>query len=161
MVSETHVETGKIRFRTLHFAPTALVQNGHAEFPLKDWNLEPSGINRAVLTLSGQINDIKILIGEGEIQVIGLHEALVEEFEGWHPVSILFKRLSQIGLNFIGPTSMNGVRLGSECLMKVVSANQVSRRRTRLYSRHWTPIIGLFHSKISEQRVTDDIQMCI
>jgi hypothetical protein len=126
---------------------------------LKDWNLEPSGINRAILSLSGQINDIKILIGEGEIQVMGLHDALVEEFEGWHPVSILFKRLSQIGLNFIGPTSMNGVRLGSECLMKVVSINIVPRCRTRLHSRNRTFIICLFHSQILQQYLNYNLKM--
>jgi hypothetical protein len=100
-----------------------LVQNAHAEYPLKNWTLEPQGLNSAILTLTGQINEIKVLVGEGQVQILDLVDSVKDDFEGWHPIAILFKRLSQIGLNFIGPTSMNGVRLGQDCLMKVIDYN--------------------------------------
>ncbi|KAJ3324256.1 Protein casc1 [Boothiomyces sp. JEL0866] len=106
-------QSGRIRFRTMRFLDTALVQNKYLEYPIQDWNLEPSGYNRAILTIKGRKNELVIEIGEGECKVLNMvndyHRKLFNEFI---PPALLLKKLSQIGLNFLGPKSMNNVDIG-------------------------------------------------
>ncbi|KAJ3294999.1 Protein casc1 [Borealophlyctis nickersoniae] len=104
---EIDLENGLAKFRTIHFAPTAIVQNTYAELPYQDWTLRPVSHNRASLSIVGRLGDIEILIGEGECRLVKPVSEAVEG--GWMAPGILFKRLSEIGLNFRGPRSMRGV----------------------------------------------------
>jgi hypothetical protein len=90
-----YIETGKITFRTLRFAPSALVQYSYLEFPFKDWTFESIGIDRALVTIHGKLNEIKILIGEGFCQCIAFaEETHSEKFTKWIPTMELFKVIS-------------------------------------------------------------------
>lgn len=108
----TLLENGRVTFRTMRFAPYALCQNTYLELPYKDWELSPSGKNECILRITGQVNEIKVLIREGTCQLIG---PLVEHHKSLQSPcspSLFFKRISHIGLNFFGPKSMNGVDVG-------------------------------------------------
>ncbi|KAJ3314544.1 Protein casc1 [Boothiomyces sp. JEL0838] len=106
-------QSGRIRFRTMKFLDTALVQNKYLEYPIQDWSMEPSGYNKAILTIRGRKNELVLEVGEGECRVLNMvndyHRKMFEESV---PPALLLKKLSQIGLNFIGPKSMNNVDIG-------------------------------------------------
>ncbi|KAJ3275655.1 Protein casc1 [Terramyces sp. JEL0728] len=106
-------QSGRVRFRTMRFLDTALVQNRYLEYPLQDWTLEPKGYNSAILTIRGKNNELKIEIGEGECRVLNMvNDYHRKMFSDWHPPALLLKKLSQIGLNFMGPKSMNNIDIG-------------------------------------------------
>ncbi len=90
------IETGRVKFRTTHFAPTAVVQNTYSEFPLANWELTPSGPNRAILKIEGKNNVISIEIAEGSCQILRSDTEYLERFfKGqWLPPSLLFKVIS-------------------------------------------------------------------
>eukprot|EP00842_Homolaphlyctis_polyrhiza_P006463 jgi/Hompol1/6818/HPOL_003796-RA len=87
------LENGRVKFRTTHFAPTAVVQNTYAELPYKDWTLEPTDLNRAVLRIYGKRNELHLDIREGECQVLQTTtEHVPKALRGkWLPPSLLLK----------------------------------------------------------------------
>ncbi|KAJ3260143.1 hypothetical protein HK103_001219 [Boothiomyces macroporosus] len=106
-------QSGRIRFRTMKFLDTALVQNKYLEYPIQDWSMEPSGYNKAILTIRGRKNELVLEVGEGECRVLNMvNDYHRKMFEESIPPALLLKKLSQIGLNFIGPKSMNNVDIG-------------------------------------------------
>ena len=116
------LELGRVRCRTVNFAPTAVVQNTHSELPYKDWVFQPTGPNRATLHIFGRKNELELDIREGECQLIGASSEYLPNNlrQTWLPPSLLLKRLSQCGLNFRGPTSMKGVEM-PDWVLKVSS----------------------------------------
>ncbi|KND04959.1 uncharacterized protein SPPG_00646 [Spizellomyces punctatus DAOM BR117] len=110
---EIEADAGLVKFRTIHFAPTATVQGTYAEFPLRDWDIHPSGPNSAIIHIRGTLSDIKIEIGEGNCRLMSPHSEYTESHLGdrWMSPPMLFKTLSRMGLKFIGPTSMKGVEI--------------------------------------------------
>ncbi|KAJ3366849.1 Protein casc1 [Kappamyces sp. JEL0680] len=130
-------DTGKVRFRTMRFAPHALVQRTYLEYPFKSWELCPVSANEATLHITGQANEVKISIREGSCQLMGTLAEQHECLKGWLSPSMLFKRMSIVGLNFAGPKSMNNVDLG-EWIAKHANAekaciNGVSPFATKLH----------------------------
>ncbi|KAJ3039947.1 Protein casc1 [Rhizophlyctis rosea] len=110
---EVDEETGTVKFKTIHFAPTALVQNSYAEFPYHDWTITPTTLSTATVTILGRLGDLELEVGEGVCRLIRPRSAWTEKNLGgrWMEVGILFKRLSEIGLNFRGPRTLKGVDL--------------------------------------------------
>jgi hypothetical protein len=96
----------------MKFAPHALVQKTYLEFPYKYWHISPSDKNAAILSITGQFNEVKIIIKEGVCQLAGPLAEHHECLQGWFAPSMLFKRMSLVGLNFVGPKSMNNVDVG-------------------------------------------------
>ncbi|KAJ3332244.1 hypothetical protein HDU76_000835 [Blyttiomyces sp. JEL0837] len=112
---EINIEMGQVKFRTIHFRPTALVQSTYSEFPFQDWTLSLSTPTTALLNIKGTTNDIQIEIGEGWCQLLNpktpyLEENLIGKKMG---PSLLLARLSQVGLNFTAPKSLKGVDIES------------------------------------------------
>lgn len=117
---EIDKERGIVKFTTIHFRPTALVQSSFPEFPIKSWELTPTDPTRAELVVRGEDNQIKLEVGQGYVKLLEPTNEYLEEFvlnKKWAP-SMLLKRLSQIGLNFRGPTSTKGTT-GSNLFWKV------------------------------------------
>lgn len=107
-------ETGKIKFRSLHFAPTALVQNSYGEFPLKEWSLSPQGPEVILLKIKGLFSELSIEIINGKCRLVSPNFPQIQDPSGSNllPPLFLFKRLSQYGYNFIAPKSLKGVEIG-------------------------------------------------
>jgi hypothetical protein len=97
----------------MKFGIYALCQNAFLELPYKNWEMNPTGPNACTLHISGQVNDIKILIKEGTCQLIGPLVEYHKSLQTPSPPSLFFKKLSQIGINFIAPRSMNGIDVGN------------------------------------------------
>lgn len=95
----------------MKFAPYALCQNTYLELPYKDWEMS-AGKTECILRITGQANEIKVLIKEGTCQLIGPLVELHTSLQSPCSPSLFFKRLSHIGLNFFGPKSMNGFDVG-------------------------------------------------
>ena len=97
----------------MRFGTYALCQNAYLELPYKNWEMTPIGPNECTFRISGQFNEINVLIKDGSCQLLG---PLVESHKALQtpsPPSLFFKKLSQIGLNFMAPKSMNGVDFGN------------------------------------------------
>ncbi|TPX57393.1 hypothetical protein PhCBS80983_g03887 [Powellomyces hirtus] len=110
---EIDKETSIVKFRTIHFAPTAMVQYTYAELPYADWSIRPTSPNHATLHIRGVLNDIQIDIGEGQCRLISPRTEFTDEHLGtrWTSPTILFRRLSRMGANFRAPTSLRGVEI--------------------------------------------------
>lgn len=89
----------------MKFAPHALCQNAYLELPYKDWHLEPSGPQEFILSITGQVNEIKVIIREGSCQLIGNIVEHHPSLEKPMTPSMFFNSLAHIGLNFVGPKS--------------------------------------------------------
>lgn len=98
-------DSGTARFKTKRFAAHALVQDSYQEYPLQDWNLTPRGLNETVLSVTGKVNQIEILIKDGLCHVHGIID------DGCSP-SMLLARLGRVGLNFLGPKDVNLTDMG-------------------------------------------------
>lgn len=109
---EVDSESGRVSFRTMRFAPYAICQNTYLELPYKDWEMAPTGPNECTLRISGQANEIKVVIRDGMCQLLGVVSDQHKALQSPYPPSLFFKKLSQIGLNFSGPKSLNGVDIG-------------------------------------------------
>lgn len=96
----------------MQFAPHALCQNAYLELPYKDWHLEPVQSAEFILSITGQVNEIKIAIREGSCRLIGNLAENHPSLQKPQTPSIFFNTLAHIGLNFIGPTSGNNVDVG-------------------------------------------------
>ena len=64
------MEKGEVKFRTIHFRPTAVVQHSYIEFPYKDWSIETLGLHQALVTIEGKLNKIQILVNEGDCELV-------------------------------------------------------------------------------------------
>nr|KAJ3420075.1 hypothetical protein HK105_006145 [Polyrhizophydium stewartii] len=107
------LEAGRVKCRTSHFGPTAVVQvNTYAEFPYRDWILEPIELNRGLLRIYGRKNELHLDIREGECQVVFCGtEYVPKPFRNkWFPPSLLLKACV-FGLNFRGRQTMKGVEM--------------------------------------------------
>ncbi|KAI9362451.1 hypothetical protein DFJ73DRAFT_812438 [Zopfochytrium polystomum] len=123
---EINVETGHIKFRAMCFRPTALVQKKFSEFPLENWTLSPLATNRAILKVNGRENEIEIEILGSKCRLLSPTSSYIKEHlqDAWLTPSLLLMRLSLIGLNFIGPKSLQGVDL-DDVIVKHPSAEDV------------------------------------
>ncbi|KAI9209837.1 uncharacterized protein BJ171DRAFT_485169, partial [Polychytrium aggregatum] len=109
---EIDIDLGQVKFRTLHFRPTALIQGLYSEFPLQDWLMKPSPTkNRSTLWIRGKENEAEIEIGEGECRFVAPMKPFMEKefLDKWYPPELLFKKLLHYGLNFRAPKKMKGV----------------------------------------------------
>ncbi|KAJ1568700.1 hypothetical protein HK405_014908, partial [Cladochytrium tenue] len=86
---EIDVDTGDVKFRTTKFTPTALVQYSFAEFPLRNWSLQPMGLNKAVLAVQGRTVEIQIAIDGSKC--IGLNFAGPASAKGLETEDVIFK----------------------------------------------------------------------
>ncbi len=86
-------EVGKVRFRTISFAPTALVQNTYGEFPLQEWTLTPKDSQSSILTIKGISAEISIEIQGGKCRLVSPKLDAVKDVTDshWVPPSYLFK----------------------------------------------------------------------
>ncbi|KAG5463404.1 MAG: hypothetical protein BJ554DRAFT_7855, partial [Olpidium bornovanus] len=59
-------EHNQVRFRTIHFKPSAVVQDAFSELPYAHWHMRPSTAspNLITLTISGKSQQIQVEIGE-------------------------------------------------------------------------------------------------
>ncbi|KAI8998410.1 hypothetical protein BC832DRAFT_234279 [Gaertneriomyces semiglobifer] len=110
---EVDLASGLVKFKTIHFSPTAVIQNAYAELPYIDWDIRPSGTNRAIARIRGLFNDIQVEVGEEGCRLLHPSNKYTQTYlqDKWHPTALLFKHLSRIGLGFIGPTSMKGLEM--------------------------------------------------
>lgn len=67
---DINVEKGEVKFRTIHFQPTAVVQHTYSEFPYRDWWIETQDLNKALVTIQGKVNKIQILVENGECELM-------------------------------------------------------------------------------------------
>ncbi|RKO87557.1 hypothetical protein BDK51DRAFT_27374, partial [Blyttiomyces helicus] len=90
---EINSDTGRVKFRTIHFAPTAVVQNTYEELPLLDWTIRPISLNRAIVYLLGQHSTIEIEVGEGECRLLRPSTEYTEKHlqHRWLAPAMLFK----------------------------------------------------------------------
>ncbi|KAI8812586.1 hypothetical protein BJ742DRAFT_792944 [Cladochytrium replicatum] len=105
---EIDPDNGIVKFRSIHFKPTAVVQPTYGEFPLNDWSLLSKNSNEAILTLNGNITTIQVEIRDGHCRLMPMDD-LEWNFESWFTPSLLLRRLSHIGIHFRGPSSMKEV----------------------------------------------------
>ncbi|KXS20871.1 hypothetical protein M427DRAFT_347405 [Gonapodya prolifera JEL478] len=116
---ELELESGVVTFRTTQFRPTALVQDGHLEYPFDNWHISPTAsLNRALLVVKGRYNEVEIEIGEGECRLLkprivrsGRPELAGLDNDTWFRPRILLHKMSRVGLNFAAPRTMKGVDL--------------------------------------------------
>lgn len=127
---EIDIDSGEVRFKTTHFKPTAVVQHTYIEFPYLDWSITPTGLNTAIISINGKINDVKILVSGGDCELMyPLGTAYMDaNFKGVRmSPSLLLKvyllhklqKMSMIGLNFKGPTSLKGIEVEEDFILKV------------------------------------------
>ncbi|KAI8822900.1 uncharacterized protein EV422DRAFT_383551 [Fimicolochytrium jonesii] len=85
--------SGLVRFKTIHFAPTAVVQYTYAEFPYEDWSIRPIAPNSAILHIRGLLNDLEIEVGPGKCRALrpALDLSQLAEGEAWLFPAILFR----------------------------------------------------------------------
>ncbi|KAI8907378.1 hypothetical protein EDD86DRAFT_248231 [Gorgonomyces haynaldii] len=129
---ELNMETGQVKFRTIHFAPVALVQSQYCEFPFSNWLLEPVDRDVAHMTITGKHSEIKIQIEAGQCRIVQPMNSFIKRVAGdaFSP-SLLLKRLSHIGYNFCGPKSMSGHYKAEEQAIQAISQFAHSLRMRR------------------------------
>ncbi|KAJ3150288.1 Protein casc1 [Geranomyces michiganensis] len=134
---EINKETCSIKFKTIHFAPTALVQSTYAELPYGDWSLHPLSATSAHLHVRGVLNDIEVEIGPGACRLIAPRTSFTEAHLGdkWTSPAILFRRLSRMGANFRAPTTVRGVDIGDLIFKNPIVEDQVITSISLLASR--------------------------
>ncbi|KAJ3148431.1 Protein casc1 [Geranomyces variabilis] len=134
---EINKEACTIRFKSIHFAPTALVQSTYAELPYGDWSLHPLSATSAHLHVRGVLNDIELEIGPGACRLISPRTPFTEEHlcDKWMNPAILFRRLSRMGANFRAPTTVRGVDIGNLILKNPTVEDQVITSISLLASR--------------------------
>lgn len=81
-----------------------------AEFPFADWHLRPTGKNQSRLLIRGKLNEIVIEIGEGYVKLLSPTTDYIDVMvkNRKMPPSLLLKKLSLVGLNFMGPRGIKG-----------------------------------------------------
>lgn len=73
--------TGRIKFKTLVFAPCALVQDAFQEFPFEKWSLVTKD-SKTTYQINGKWNDIEVEVSEKGVRLIHpMDERLSAEFE--------------------------------------------------------------------------------
>ncbi|KAJ3181987.1 Protein casc1 [Geranomyces variabilis] len=134
---EISKEACSIKFKSIHFAPTALVQSTYTELPYADWSLHPLSTTSAHLHVRGVLNDIELEIGPGACRLISPRTPFTEEHLGdkWMNPAILFRRLSRMGANFRAPTTVRGVDIGDLILKNPTVEDQVITSISLLASR--------------------------
>lgn len=113
---EFDYEKNQVRFRTIHFKECAIVQDAFAEFPYANWHLRPTGNDRATLTINGKTQEVEIEIGDLGCRLLKpvITESDPDEVDlksSWLPPSLLLKKMSRLGLNFIAPKSMQSINV--------------------------------------------------
>ncbi|KAI9138734.1 hypothetical protein BKA69DRAFT_1089659 [Paraphysoderma sedebokerense] len=120
-------DRGYVRFKTIHFKPTAIVQPATSQFPYKFWSLQPLSANSCRLKIKGRYHEIELDIDESGVQLkkpllpelnhTNAHEKGIERFgagkrEG---IQFLLMKLAQLGLNFM---ALSGDDLGDDGIAK-------------------------------------------
>ncbi|KAJ2995479.1 hypothetical protein HDV02_000764 [Globomyces sp. JEL0801] len=157
------LESGRIRFRSLKFAPTAIVQNTYLEFPIVDWVLEPYGLDTATLTIQGQKNQLKFLIGKGKVQVTNLTQHAI--FNEPYPPSVLFKHekaedacivaISQYASIFqFKKSSLNGFLSTTKCSFQFIEPNDLMNQSNETPNNGYKTLIYDMDYNIQEKVVS-------
>ncbi|KAI9088741.1 hypothetical protein DFS34DRAFT_598231 [Phlyctochytrium arcticum] len=118
-------------------------QDAYAEFPLQDWDMHPSGLNKAIIHIYGALSDVEIEIGEGQCRLVSPRTEYTETHfsDRWMSPPMLFMLLARMGLKFIGPTSIKNIDIPDlilknpaaeeACLTGLtICANQIACRRS-------------------------------
>lgn len=80
-IQDDEIQGGKITFKTIHFKPTALVQDTFAELPYANWSIShliPTAVKEVVgetaallLKIAGKISEIEIAVHlDGSCQLV-------------------------------------------------------------------------------------------
>ena len=94
--TKTEADTGMVKFQTMHFAPTTVVQNAFIEFPYASWLSVPQGPNHAHLTLKGKVNTVTIAIKGSSCQLVEPRVAATADLNSsWFSPNLLL-RVSKI-----------------------------------------------------------------
>jgi hypothetical protein len=94
-ISAVEIDEGtrEVKFTTLHFRPTALIQLRFAEYPLKSWHLKPMSQDSTCLTMEGKWNRVEIQIHSQGCQLLQPMNAQLEKhFKGkFFPAGVLLR----------------------------------------------------------------------
>jgi len=113
-----NIESGQIKFKTINFKLTALVQEKFSEYPIVSWKLKYISRKLAILIIQGEINKIVIEISDKGCKLKSpILNSLNENINGtWYNPNLLLMKLSQHGLNFRGPKSADEIILNDNIM---------------------------------------------
>eukprot|EP00163_Fabomonas_tropica_P007926 TRINITY_DN1755_c0_g2_i1.p1 TRINITY_DN1755_c0_g2~~TRINITY_DN1755_c0_g2_i1.p1 ORF type:complete len:617 (+),score=144.97 TRINITY_DN1755_c0_g2_i1:850-2700(+) len=100
-ITETRYDevTREVSFQTIHLAPMAVLQNRYPDLRFERWELQPTGVNKAVFTLHLTGRDVAIEIGAGYARLLTPKDKELNELHTSRmPVADMLRRLAKCGM---------------------------------------------------------------
>ena len=98
------------------------MQHTYLEFPYRDWWIKPIDQETALIHIQGKFNEIEIKVGCGYCTLMSPSnyslDAVFKDVK--MSPSQLLSKLSVFGLNFMGPTTLNGLVVDTDFILKVL-----------------------------------------
>ncbi|KAJ3130161.1 triosephosphate isomerase [Nowakowskiella sp. JEL0407] len=123
-INDVEIDQGSftLRFKTIHFKPTALVKPTFVEFPYKNWSIVPNAIDGSlsvIISISGQYTEVKFEIVDNQCRL--LNTPIVELSAFHQSPSLLLKRMAYYGFLFQCLKTSNDLKLkNAEILEEII-----------------------------------------
>ncbi|XP_058842140.1 dynein axonemal intermediate chain 7 isoform X2 [Acipenser ruthenus] len=159
-------EAKRISFKMDTFYTFTLLQESHVNMPFQSWELRPLGLNNAILTVTAAIQEVEIIIKDGQCMLNLLHsnkDNLSHIRGNWMTPAALIRAMRSAGVNiFVEEDSERFVSFNS----KNPQAEQAIYEQMALASSayafswsKWNAVCGTEHIviQVSEHLNTDNV----
>ncbi|XP_041109850.1 dynein intermediate chain CFAP94, axonemal [Polyodon spathula] len=159
-------EAKRISFKMDTFYTFTLLQESHVNMPFQSWELRPLGLNNAILTVTAAIQEVEIIIKDGQCMLNLLHsnkDNLSHIRGNWMTPAALIRAMRSAGVNiFVEEDSERFVSFNS----KNPQAEQAIYEQMALVSSayafswsKWNAVCGTEHIviQVSEHLKTDNV----